>query len=183
MLSPYLSLIALIGAPRSDAASGFPPGRGWRFSNNIFGPGRSPPILPMLSPYPPIGASRSDAAPSFPPGHSWRFSNDIFGPGRSPPILPMLSPYLLLEFRAPTPYRAFLPVAAGGFLTEFAKSVQQSCAILVLFLMKSTPLRQLRYLRYLWHALSSLCKENMSSPAPTGEKALAQRRSAAFLPL
>ncbi|EFE93161.1 hypothetical protein GCWU000341_00028 [Oribacterium sp. oral taxon 078 str. F0262] len=86
-------------------------------------------------------------------------------------ILRMLSPYLLLELRAPTPHRAFLPVAAGGFLTEFAKSVQQSCAILVLFLMKSTPLRQLRYLRYLWHALSSLCKENMSSPAPTGEKA------------
>lgn len=35
MLSPYLSLIALIGAPRSDAASGFPPGRGWLLSNRV----------------------------------------------------------------------------------------------------------------------------------------------------
>ena len=35
MLSPYLSLIALIGAPRSDAAPSFPPGRGWRFSNRV----------------------------------------------------------------------------------------------------------------------------------------------------
>lgn len=49
MLSPYLSLIALIGAPRSDAASGFPPGRGWLFSNDIFGPGRLSSILQMPS--------------------------------------------------------------------------------------------------------------------------------------
>lgn len=45
MLSPYLSLIALIGAPRSDAASGFPPGRGRLLSNDIFGLGRLSPIL------------------------------------------------------------------------------------------------------------------------------------------
>lgn len=49
MLSPYLSLIALIGAPRSDAASGFPPGRGWLFSNDIFELGRLSSILQMPS--------------------------------------------------------------------------------------------------------------------------------------
>ena len=101
----------------------------------------------------------------------------FYSPGR-------LFPHpIRINLGAPTSHRASLPVAAGCFLTEFAKSVQQSCAILVLFLMKSTPLRQLRYLRYLWHALSSLCKENMSSPAPTGEKASTQRRTAVFLPL
>ena len=31
-----VALIALIGAPRSDAASSFLPGRGWLFSNDIF---------------------------------------------------------------------------------------------------------------------------------------------------
>ena len=101
----------------------------------------------------------------------------LYSPGRLFPHPIRINP------GAPTSHRAFLPVAAGCFLTEFAKSVQQSCTILVLFLMKSTPLRQLRYLRYLWHALSSLCKENMSSPAPTGEKASTQRRTAVFLPL
>ena len=34
-----------IGASRSDAAPSFPPSRGWRFSNDIFGPGRLSSIL------------------------------------------------------------------------------------------------------------------------------------------
>ncbi|ERL20785.1 hypothetical protein HMPREF1986_01942 [Oribacterium sp. oral taxon 078 str. F0263] len=40
-----VALIALIGAPRSDAASSFPPGRGRLFSNDIFGLGRLYSIL------------------------------------------------------------------------------------------------------------------------------------------